>query len=401
MAKPRNFPVPRNAFTILVIVLIAGFICTLGARVNVQPYYYGVNLAVAEFGNNVPGTYGVDYVFPSVASLDYYKNKGMRVIRLPFLWERLQTSLNGQLDPANLARMDSIVAGAAARNMFVLLDAHNYARYNGNIIGSSQVPAAAFGDFWKKMAAHFKNKAGVYAYDLSNEPHDMGAYSWFTDAQVAIDSIRTVDGTTMIMVEGNSWASGDNWPTASDALKSLTDQANNLMFEAHVYFDNNASGTYGQSYQNDGANPQIGVTRVSHFISWCETNNKRGFIGEFGIPGNDANWATVLDNFLSYCDQHHVGGTYWAGGPWWGSYPLSVEPAGNVDKSQMSILSKYTGTTTQTVFTMAEKQHTAQPAALFSIIHSARVGPMLHSQGGKYYSLDGRAASSAASIKTK
>ena len=51
----------------------------------------GVNLSGAEFGSNViPGTYGVDYTYPTHAEIDYYASKGLSDIPLPFLWERLQ-----------------------------------------------------------------------------------------------------------------------------------------------------------------------------------------------------------------------------------------------------------------------------------------------------------------------
>jgi aryl-phospho-beta-D-glucosidase BglC (GH1 family) len=54
-------------------------------------FLLGVNLAGAEFGSNVPGTFGTDYTYPTHAEIDYYAAKGMSVIRLPFLWERSST----------------------------------------------------------------------------------------------------------------------------------------------------------------------------------------------------------------------------------------------------------------------------------------------------------------------
>ena len=49
----------------------------------------------------------------------------------------------------------------------------------------------------------------------------------------------------------------------------------------------------------------------------------------------------VLDNFLKYIQANNVNGTYWAGGSWWGTYPLSIEPANGVDKPQMSVVQNY------------------------------------------------------------
>jgi endoglucanase len=76
----------------------------------------------------------------------------MNLIRLPFLWERLQRSLNAPLDTNELARIETVVGFAAERGIIVLLDPHNSARYNGNLIGSSEVPVSAFADFWRRIA---------------------------------------------------------------------------------------------------------------------------------------------------------------------------------------------------------------------------------------------------------
>jgi len=39
--------------------------------------------------------------------------------------------------------------------------------------------------------------------------------------------------------------------------------------------------------------------------------------------------------------ENGIGGTYWAAGPWWGNYPLSVEPRNGQDRPQMAVLLKY------------------------------------------------------------
>jgi endoglucanase len=50
-----------------------------------------VNLAGADFGEgNLPGTFDVDYTYPTFEEVDYFVGKGMNVFRIPFRWERLQ-----------------------------------------------------------------------------------------------------------------------------------------------------------------------------------------------------------------------------------------------------------------------------------------------------------------------
>src|SRR5690242_17116855 len=131
----------------------------------------GVNLAGAEFSaSKVPGTYGFDYVYPSHSEIDYYANAGMSVIRLPFLWERLQPSAFAPLDTSQLAHIDDVVNYAAAKGLKVVLDAHDYGSYEGSLVGSDAAPNSAFADMWGQLAGHFAGNANVM-FDLMNEPH--------------------------------------------------------------------------------------------------------------------------------------------------------------------------------------------------------------------------------------
>ena len=109
----------------------------------------GVNLSGAEFGSNVPGTYGIDYTYPTHGEIDYYASKGLGVIQLPFLWERLQHTEFGALDATELARLDDVVNYATSRGLQVDLDVHNFGYGFDHLIGSPQTPNSAFADFWE------------------------------------------------------------------------------------------------------------------------------------------------------------------------------------------------------------------------------------------------------------
>lgn len=309
-------------------------------------YLRGVNLAGAEFASNkLPGAYNSDYTYPTNAELDYYKGKGLTLIRLPFLWERLQPTLYGSLNSVELGRIDSVVAAANSRGMQVILDPHNYDRYTLNgtayLIGSSQVPNAAFTDFWSKLAAHYNGVRGIYGYSLMNEPHDTNG-TWKTTAQAGLNGIRQSDTSRLVLVPGDSWSGAWTWTQVNNDLL-LADPSHNLMYEAHQYFDKNGSGTYANSYDADGTYPNIGVDRVQPFLNWLKANNVRGIMTEYGVPNSDPRWLTVLNNFMTALDNAGVGGTYWAGGPWWSSYALSSEPVNGQDAPVMSVLTKHLG----------------------------------------------------------
>ena len=159
--------------------------------------------------------------------------------------------------------------------------------------------------------------------------------------QTSIIAIREVDMKNTIIVGGNDWSSAERWPYMSDTLKYLFDPADNLMFEAHVYFDKDASGSYRGTYDEEEASPFKGVERVKPFVKWLKENNFRGLIGEYGVPDNDERWLVTLDNFLSYIQDEGINATYWAGGPWWGKYKLRITPDRGKDRPQMKIVGKY------------------------------------------------------------
>lgn len=311
------------------------------------PAPFGVNLSGAEFGSDhVPGVFNTHYTYPTPEELDYFKAKGFTLFRLPFKWERIQHELNGELNADELIRMKNFVNAARARGLWVLLDMHNYGRrkIDGTtyIIGDPMLPISTVADAWQKLAIEFKDYDNIWGYGLMNEPYSMlPSVSWFSIAQAMIDAIREVDTETTIVVGGESFSSAERWPTVSDNLKNLVDPSNDLIFEAHVYFDKDASGTYKGSYEVEQAHPNAGIDRVAPFINWLKENNFRGFIGEYGVPDNDPRWLVVLDNFLNHLKENNINGTYWAAGPWWGDYVLAVEPKDGVDRPQMATLEKY------------------------------------------------------------
>ena len=324
------------------------------------PAPFGTNLSGGEFSFSGGAS---DWRYPRTQELDYLASKGFKLIRLPFLWERLQPTLNGALDVESLSHLKNIVWAARTRGMWVLLDLHNYNRRRTKnpdntitdaIIGTNDAPISAIQDFWKKMAAEFKNFDNIYAHGIMNEPYSIPReIPWVNTAQAIIDAIRTEDTQNTIMVGGDSYSSASSWPAVSDNLRKLKDPSDNLMFEAHSYFDKNSAGEYS-TYVLDGATAQTGVNRVTPFVEWLKKYNLRGFMGEYGIPNNpnadsdkadavdNSLWNTLLDNTLTYLSSNGVNGTYWSYGTSWGTYKLNVYPNSNgTERPQMQVLANH------------------------------------------------------------
>jgi len=298
----------------------------------------GVNLAGAEFGSNVPGVFGTDYTYPTHAEIDYYASKGLDVIRLPFLWERMQHTEFGTLDATELGRLTDVVNYATGKGLKIEIEPHDYGYGFGALIGSAQTPNSAFADFWGKLAQHFESNPNVI-FGLMNEPHDQSAATWLGSANAAIAAIRNVGAVSQeILVPGSYWDGAWTWTSTDNAAvvgTGVQDAAHNFAFEVHQYLDADGSGTHPGA-----VSATIGVERLTAITQWAEATGNHLFLGEVGVT-TDQTSLTALDGMLTYMQQHTdawQGATYWAGGPWWGNYMFSIEPQNGVDKPQMAIL---------------------------------------------------------------
>jgi endoglucanase len=304
----------------------------------------GVSLAGAEFGeSNLPGTYNTHYVYPTVTSVSYFKAKGMNMVRLPFLWERLQPTLNQAFDATELQRLDNFVQQVTATGVTVLIDPHNYARYHGNLIGSTAVPNTAFADFWSRLATQYKDNPNV-AFGLMNEPNTMPTEQWLTSANAALAAIRSAGANNLVTVPGNAWTGAHSWTQSwygtanGTVMKGINDPAKNMIFEVHQYLDSDSSGQVATC-----ASATIGSERLSAFTTWLRANGYRAMLGEFA-GGDNATCNQAVADMLKHMTTNKdvwAGWTWWAAGPWWGSYIYSIEPSGTTDKPQMAVLQPY------------------------------------------------------------
>lgn len=322
----------------------------------------GVNLSGAEWGDEtLPGQHGVHYTFHSERSYQYWASKALGLIRLGFRWERLQPELFGPLDDAYLALLRQSARWAQNSAVRLIIQPHNFGRYrvfeNGAhreyIIddhprfAKPRVTRQAFADLWTRLSLEFRDDAGVYGYDLMNEPHDMGRGDWRRISQCAVDAVRGADDGKLILVPGDAWSSAEKWPAANGPVSWIHDPADHFQYEAHCYFDRDGSGQYAHSYDEESGLiadlPHYGRRRIAPFIEWCRVNGVRGYLGEVGAPWEDARWLEVLDNTLEAATEAGMDVTYWAAGEWWEEYKIGIQPLRNftVDRPQLALLQKH------------------------------------------------------------
>jgi len=317
----------------------------------------GINLAGAEFyelflpdGSRARHGRNEFYLYPSPTYFQgydpgYFIRKGMSSVRLPFRWERLQQEPGGELDKAELDRLVTTVRQLTKLGAWVVLDLHNYMRYEGKVLGQGKASVEDFVDVWIKLSRVFSDNRNV-AFGLMNEPYDVDTALWVDAANRAIDGIRQTGARHYILVGGNGFSSTQAWYDDNDgesnavAMLRITDPLDRVIFEGHTYFDRNSSG------QNDACvSPSIGVERLKPFTRWLREHNKRGYLGEFGAS-SQATCLEALGNVARYMLENrdvYTGWAYWAGGPKWpDDWPYLLEPnADGSDKPQMKALEPY------------------------------------------------------------
>jgi endoglucanase len=322
----------------------------------------GVNLSGAEWGSDtLPGRLGREYTFQSERSFQYWAAKGLGLIRFAFLWERVQPQPGGPLDVEYLALLKQAARWAEASGARLIIEPHNFGRYrveeSGQRVeciidepdagGAVRVSREAFADLWARLAREFRGDAGVFGFDLMNEPHDLGRADWKTISQAALDAIRGVGDERLILVPGDGWSSAGQWLKHNGESAWIHDPADHFAYEAHCYFDRDGSGAYARSYDEEAAwqadLPNLGRRRVLNFVEWCQRNRVRGYVGEFGVPHDDPRWLAVMESFLEVVEEAGMDATYWAAGEWWENYKIGIQPLNSftADRPQVELLQRH------------------------------------------------------------
>src|SRR5262245_32279522 len=96
--------------------------------------WLGVSLAGPEFGthkagfsNLSPGIFDRDYTFNHEPTSAYFCKQGLRLLRIPVRWERLQPRLGQALNGVELARLRTAVGWAGKNGGQAIIDVHNSA----------------------------------------------------------------------------------------------------------------------------------------------------------------------------------------------------------------------------------------------------------------------------------
>lgn len=352
-----------------------------GGGGGVNPFFVGMNYVGMAFNGNNPGTPFFDYLPPNQADFNYYATKGIKVLRFSIRWEQAQNTLGGGLNSTYMGYVDNAFTYAANAGIKILLELFDEYQYGGNGVGQAGGPTTAqFADVWNRLSARYAGNPALFAYGLMNEPVQGAAGAWQTGSQLAITAIRLNDPTTQIYVGGENFCNTYTWVTYNDGLKNLT--GGGLVFEGHIYLDNDSSGTrYGDwdtmiaagDTLNSGApypgvdGVGIGPFRLAPFFTWGSSNVLKLAIGEngFSSQANGIGWINAGDAMVGACQA--AGVPYFAfAGRWFDeSYGYYFGPNTKnaaIDLTQMAVLTKYSGAAQPTAYFVTATSYYSPPS---------------------------------------
>lgn len=227
------------------------------------PNLHGVTLAGAEFGSITASSRGVvgrDYFYEPEGSYAYLASKGVRTLRLPLRWERVQPTLGGSFSSLELEKIHQALTFSNKYGIKVIIDLHNYGGYmthsGWRTVGDGLERDLV--EFWRTFAEKFKEEPALLGYGIMNEPHDTaldgstkdvskGARGWEGVAQQVVDAIRDVDRSSVIFVPGYDWSSLVRFKELHPQAW-IKDPSDNVRYEVHHYWDYQERGKYGESY---------------------------------------------------------------------------------------------------------------------------------------------------------
>ncbi|QRK06717.1 cellulase family glycosylhydrolase [Archangium violaceum] len=232
-------------------------------HVNSGPLRYrrGINLMdLGNAGHVLPGIPGTTYSAPSLESLRYLKNRGHDVVRIPFIWERIQPDLNKGLNTDYKNLLLQTLRYANSVGLKVIVDMHNYGRYTSGGVtrafGEAGGPTSTqYANVWSLIAAAIKADApaysAVYAYDIMNEPHDLPAVEGTLSSAVSISSFESgLDGWVAQGTEGViREARGGQGSMKISGVATAKEGKSNI-FGARLYSSTKSTSiTHGRTFQ--------------------------------------------------------------------------------------------------------------------------------------------------------
>lgn len=187
------------------------------------------------------------------------------------------------LDPAWFATLDSLVRGALAQNLHVILDEHDYEQCAEDAARCRRYVLA----FWTQVAEHYRNESNRVMFEILNEPNRKMDAEWNALLADGLAVIRKTNPTRNVVIGPAFWNNISYLPQLV-----LPKDDRHLIVTVHYYLPmrfthqgarwvpeyTNVSGvTWGSAEERAALEKDFDGVQA-----WAKANDRPILLGEFG-----------------------------------------------------------------------------------------------------------------------
>ncbi|KAF8434770.1 glycoside hydrolase superfamily [Boletus edulis BED1] len=234
----------------------------LALSVATATRFAGVNIAGLDFGCGTDGTCNVIQACPPLTQLEWdglgqmphFVENDSYMFRLP---------MTGVLNQTQFYNYNMLVNACSSTGAYCEIDIHNYARYDGEIIGQGGPSNEVFAELWYNIVDYWKYENRVI-FGVMNEPHGVPAGS----VQAAVTATRSTGANSqIILLPGNNYTSAETFISSGSAaalnmVRNPDGSITNLVMDVHKYLD----------YNNSWGDVDLYVSYLSQQIAYQAAN---------------------------------------------------------------------------------------------------------------------------------
>ncbi|KAF4451344.1 glycoside hydrolase family 5, partial [Fusarium albosuccineum] len=321
--------------------LFGGLTLLSGAWAKVK--YLGVAIPGIDFGCDIDGSCPPDQAqYPSASHghgdgagqmKHFVEDSGLNTFRLPMTWQYiLNEQVGGKLDDDKFGLYDDLMQSCLDTGAYCMIDLHNFARYDGEIIGQGGPSDEDFADVWSQLATKYAKEDKVM-FGLMNEPHDLDVALWAKSCQAAVTSIRKAGATSqLILLPGTNFTNAETFVStgSADALAAIKNpdgSKDGLILDLHKYLDINNSGSFDECTTDN-------VEAFRAMADWLRDNERVAIISESGASLSDSCMEKFCaqNEFIAKNSDVFIGFVGWGAGSFKYDYIMTLTPFQDGDK---------------------------------------------------------------------
>jgi endoglucanase len=178
-----------------------------------------------------------------------------------------------------------LVQSCLKTGAYCVIDVHNFARWNGKIVGQGGPTNAQFADLWTQLATKYADNEFVI-FEVVNEPHDLDVPTWVVTVQDVVNAIRKAETVShIILLPGTNFTSAgtfisSGWGAALATVTNPDNSTTDLIFDLHKYLDIDNSGDHSECVMDNVA------PTFEPVAEWLRTNQRQAILSETGAAAS-------------------------------------------------------------------------------------------------------------------